>query len=55
MISDAVKTLEVLKLRDKSIELLQPAPKYLLEELSRQPDLRQLQQDRRFQQLMQKQ
>ena len=55
MISDAVKTFEVLKLRDKSIELLQPAPKYLLEELSRQPDLRQLQQDRRFQQLMQKQ
>jgi len=55
MISDAVKTFEVLKLRDKSIELLQAAPKYLLEELSRQPDLRQLRQDQRFQQLMQKQ
>jgi len=54
MISDAVKTFEVLKLRDKSIELLQPAPRYLLEELNRQPDLRELQQDRRFQQLMQK-
>ena len=54
VISEAVKTFEVLKLRDKSIDLLRSAPRYLLEELSRQPDLRQLQQDRRFQQLMQK-
>jgi len=55
VIRDAVKTFEVLKLRDKSIDLLRPAPRYLLEELSRQPDLRELQRDRRFQQLMQKQ
>jgi len=50
---DAVQVYEALKQRDKSIEILQQAPRYLLDELARQPDLKELRQDRRFQQLFQ--
>lgn len=52
---DKVQAYEALKQRDKSIEILQQAPRYLLDELARQPDLKELRQDRRFQQLFQPQ
>jgi tetratricopeptide (TPR) repeat protein len=52
--ADVVQALEVLKQRDRSIEILQKAPRSLLEELGRLPDLIGLRQDRRFQQLFQK-
>ncbi len=52
---DAVQALEVLKQRDKAIEILQKAPRSLLEELGRVPDLIDLRQDPRFLQLLQKQ
>jgi serine/threonine protein kinase/tetratricopeptide (TPR) repeat protein len=51
--ADAVQVCEVLKQRDKSMEILQQAPRFLLDGLARQPDLKELRQDRRFQQLLQ--
>ena len=51
---DRVQVYEALKQRDKSIEILREAPRYLLDELARQPDFKELRQDRRFQQLFQK-
>jgi tetratricopeptide (TPR) repeat protein len=39
---------------DKALAVLQNAPKYLLEDLNRQPDTRRLQQDSRFQDLLRK-
>uniref|UniRef100_Q020E8 Serine/threonine protein kinase with TPR repeats n=1 Tax=Solibacter usitatus (strain Ellin6076) TaxID=234267 RepID=Q020E8_SOLUE len=53
-IANAVQTLEVLNLREKALDLLQKAPRSLLEELARVPDLMELRQDPRFQQLFQK-
>ena len=52
--SDVVQVYEVLKQRNKSIEILRQAPRYVLDEISRQPDLKELRQDRRFQELLQK-
>ena len=43
---------EVLKQRDKTMEILRSAPAAMLGELSRQPDLRELQQDSRFMELV---
>ncbi len=39
---------------DKSLAVLQNAPRYLLEELNRQPDAKQLQHDPRFKELLQR-
>jgi tetratricopeptide (TPR) repeat protein len=48
----AVLTYEALKLREKSLELLRSAPAHVLADLSRQPDLRDLQRDARFLELL---
>jgi tetratricopeptide (TPR) repeat protein len=50
----AAQAFEVLNQRERAIELLQKAPHTLLEELARVPDLIELRQDPRFQQLLQK-
>ncbi len=52
--TDVVQVFEVLKQRDRAIEVLQKAPRSVLEETARVPDLIELRQDRRFQQLIQK-
>jgi hypothetical protein len=49
---DAVLALEVLNQRDRALEVLRRAPASLLTELSRQPDVKNLQQDARFQSMM---
>jgi tetratricopeptide (TPR) repeat protein len=54
VIPNAAETYEVLQQRSRAIELLQRAPRSLLEELGRVPDLVELRQDPRFQQLLQK-
>jgi tetratricopeptide (TPR) repeat protein len=51
----AVLTYEVLEQRDKALEVLRNAPPDLLNELNREPDLRELQQDSRFVELLRKQ
>ncbi len=48
---DAVLMYEVLHQREESLRVLQGAPRWLLAELSRQPDVKDLQQDSRFQEL----
>jgi serine/threonine protein kinase/tetratricopeptide (TPR) repeat protein len=53
-IANAVQTFEVLNQREKALDLLQKAPRSLLQELARVPDLMELRQDPRFQQLFQK-
>ena len=50
----AVFTYEALRQREKTLEVLHDAPAHLLQELSRQPDLKDLRQDARFQELIQK-
>jgi tetratricopeptide (TPR) repeat protein len=49
---DAVLMYEVMHQREEALRLLQRAPRRLLGELSRQPDVRGLQQDSRFQELI---
>jgi serine/threonine-protein kinase len=49
----AAMTYEALHQRDETLRLLQRTPKRLLEELSRQPDMKDLQKDPRFQELLQ--
>jgi tetratricopeptide (TPR) repeat protein len=51
---EAAIVYETLHQREDTVRLLQKAPKHLLEELSRQPDVKDLQRDRRFQELLQK-
>ena len=51
----AALTYEVLQQRDKTLELLRNAPPDLLNELNREPDLRELQQDSRFVELVREQ
>jgi hypothetical protein len=51
---EAVIAYETLKQREKTLELLRNAPGPLLEELSHQPDVKELQQDQRFQKLLNK-
>ncbi len=53
-VTNAVQAFEVLKQRDQALALLQRAPRSLWEELARVPDLVELRQDQRFQQLFQK-
>jgi hypothetical protein len=50
---DAAKTYEVLRQPEKALAVLQKAPRYFLEELNRQPDLKELQQDPGFRKLLQ--
>ncbi|HLK62262.1 MAG TPA: tetratricopeptide repeat protein [Bryobacteraceae bacterium] len=52
---DAVLMYEVLRQREESLRVLRRAPRWLLTELSRQPDVKDLQQDSRFQELIQAQ
>src|ERR1035438_183514 len=49
---NAVLMYEVLHQREESLRVLQRAPRWLLGELSRQPDVKGLQQDSRFQELI---
>jgi tetratricopeptide (TPR) repeat protein len=51
----AAITYELLQQRDKTLEVLRNAPPDLLNELNREPDLRELQQDSRFVELLRKQ
>ena len=51
---EAAIAYEFLKQREKSLELLRNAPVQLLQELNHQPDVKDLQQDPRFQQWLQK-
>jgi tetratricopeptide (TPR) repeat protein len=50
----AAFTFETLRLRDRTLEAIARAPARLLAELNRAPDLRALQQDARFQELLQR-
>jgi tetratricopeptide (TPR) repeat protein/predicted Ser/Thr protein kinase len=50
----AVFTYEAIHQRGKTLEVLHDAPAHLLQELNRQPDLKDLRQDARFQELIQK-
>jgi superkiller protein 3 len=52
---EAVVMYEVLHRREEALRLLRRAPRWLLGELSRHPDVKDLQQDTRFQELIQKQ
>jgi len=52
VIRDAAIAYETLRQREKAIAVLRNAPKRLLEELSRQPDLKELQKDSRFQDIL---
>ncbi|HYL39312.1 MAG TPA: serine/threonine-protein kinase [Bryobacteraceae bacterium] len=52
VLRDAVLTFEALEERDKTLQVLGNAPASLLEELSIQPDVRDLQRDRRFRELL---
>jgi eukaryotic-like serine/threonine-protein kinase len=52
---DVVLMYEVLHQREEALQLLRRAPRWLLGELSRQPDVKDLQQDFRFQELIQAQ
>jgi eukaryotic-like serine/threonine-protein kinase len=54
VLREAAITYEALHRRDDTLQLLQTAPKRLLEELSRQPDVKDLQKDSRFQELLQR-
>ena len=51
---EAAIAYETLKQRDKTLELLRNAPIATLQELNHQPDVKELQQDPRFQQLLQR-
>jgi len=53
VLREAAITYEVLHQRNDTLRVLQNAPKRLLEELSRQPDVKDLQRDPRFQKLVQ--
>jgi tetratricopeptide (TPR) repeat protein len=55
VLREAAITYEVLNQRDNTLRLLRNAPRHLLEELSRQPDVRDLQKDPRFQELLKSQ
>jgi serine/threonine protein kinase/tetratricopeptide (TPR) repeat protein len=52
---NAVLMYEVLHQREESLRVLRRAPRWLLSELGRQPDVKDLQQDSRFQELIQTQ
>jgi tetratricopeptide (TPR) repeat protein len=52
VIRDSVTAYEAFGQREKSLAVLRRAPRQLLEELSRQPDVRDLQRDPRFQALL---
>ena len=54
VIREAAIAYETLRRREKTLELLKNAPAPLLQELSHQPDVKELQQDPRFQQLLHK-
>jgi predicted O-linked N-acetylglucosamine transferase (SPINDLY family) len=49
---EAVIMYEVMQQREEALRLLRRAPRWLLGELSRQPDVKGLQQDSRFQELI---
>ena len=53
VLREAAITYEVLHRRDDTLRVLRSAPKRLLEELNRQPDVKDLQKDPRFQELLQ--
>ena len=53
VIREAVVAYETLHERDKSLQALRNAPAQLFEELNRFPDVKDLQQDPRFQELFQ--
>jgi tetratricopeptide (TPR) repeat protein len=53
VLREAAITYEVLRQRDDTLRVLRSAPRHLLEELNRQPDVRDLQGDPRFQALLQ--
>ena len=52
VIRDAAFSYECMGLRDEALAALRQAPRYLLEELTRQPDVKDLRKDPRFQALM---
>jgi len=52
VIRDAAIAYETMRQRDKALGVLRNAPKRLLEELSRQPDVKDLQKDPRFQDIL---
>jgi hypothetical protein len=52
VIRDAVTAYETLGQREKALAVLRRAPRQLLEEVSRQPDVHDLQRDPRFQALL---
>jgi hypothetical protein len=52
VLRDAAFTYEALGDRDRTLQVLGNAPRGLLEELSNQPDLRDLQKDQGFQELL---
>ena len=51
---NAAITYEILGQRDKALAVLRPAPPFLLRELNRQPDVKDLCRDPRFQAMMPK-
>jgi hypothetical protein len=53
VLREAAIMYEILHRREDTIRLLRNAPSRLLEELSRQPDVKDLQKDPRFQELLQ--
>ncbi len=55
MLREAAITYEALNKREDTLRLLRNAPRHLLEELSRQPDVKGLQNDPHFQELLQSQ
>ena len=52
VVREAVIMYEVMQQREEALRLLRRAPRWLLGELSRQPDVKGLQQDSRFQELI---
>jgi Flp pilus assembly protein TadD len=54
VLREAAITYEVLHQRDDTLRVLRNAPKHLLEELSLQPDVKDLQKDAHFQELLQR-
>ena len=53
VLREAAITYEVLHQRDDTLRLLRNTPRRLVEELSHQPDVKDLQKDPRFQEILQ--